>query len=192
VDELVAGGLDVLAVGEMGIGNTTAASALAAAFTALPVEDVTGRGTGLDDAGWARKISAIRRALTLHEPSAEDPLGVLASVGGLEIAALVGAILAAGAARVPIVLDGFITGAAALVAARIQPAIVQRCLASHRSVEPGHAVVLDALDLRPLLDLELRLGEGTGAAVALGLLAAAVAMRDGMATFEGAGVDGAG
>jgi nicotinate-nucleotide--dimethylbenzimidazole phosphoribosyltransferase len=190
VDELIEDGLDVLGLGEMGIGNTTAASALVAALTGLPADDVTGPGTGLDDAGRARKVATIEVALRRHHRSIADPLGALAAVGGLEIAALVGAMLAAAAAQVPVVLDGFITGAAALVAARLRPEITARCIASHRSVEPGHAIVLHELGLRPLLDLDLRLGEGTGAALGIGLLASAVAMRDGMATFQGAGVDG--
>ncbi len=170
----------------MGIGNTTAASALVAALTGSPVDLVTGRGTGVDDAGRAHKVAVIESALARHAPDPADPLGVLAAVGGLEIAALVGVIVAAAAGRVPVVLDGFITGAAALVATAIQPAIAPRLIAAHRSVEPGHAVVLDRLGLRPLLDLDLRLGEGTGAALAMGLVVAAVAIRDGMATFESA------
>jgi nicotinate-nucleotide--dimethylbenzimidazole phosphoribosyltransferase len=190
VDALVADGLDVLGVGEMGIGNTTAASALTAVLTGRSVDLVTGTGTGIDDAGRRHKVAVIERAIARNHPDAPDPLGVLAAVGGLEIAALAGALLAAASARIPVVLDGFITGAAALVAAGLRPGLEDRLIASHRSAEPGHAAVLDALGLRPLLDLDLRLGEGTGAALALGLLASAVAMRDGMATFEGAGVDG--
>jgi nicotinate-nucleotide--dimethylbenzimidazole phosphoribosyltransferase len=188
VDDLVEGGLDVLGLGEMGIGNTTAASAIVAALTGVNADAVTGRGSGVNEAGRARKVHAIHRALELHAPSPDDPLGVLASVGGLEIAALVGAILAAASACCPLILDGFITGAAALVAARLEPGAVRRMIASHRSPEPGHRVVLAELGLRPLLDLDLRLGEGTGAALAMSLLASAVAMRDGMATFETAGV----
>lgn len=185
---LAADGVGVVGIGEMGIGNTTAASALVAGLTGCPPAAVTGPGTGVDGAGRARKVAAIQRALALHRPDPGDPVGVLAAVGGLEIAALVGVILGAGAARVPLVLDGFITGAAALVAAAIAPGVAARCFAAHRSVEPGHAVVLDRLGLRPLLDLDLRLGEGTGAALAIGLLDAAVRMRDGMATFTSAGI----
>jgi nicotinate-nucleotide--dimethylbenzimidazole phosphoribosyltransferase len=190
VDELADDGLEVLGLGEMGIGNTTSASAIVAALTGADVEAVTGRGTGLDDAGRARKVDAIGRALALHSPDPADPIAVLACVGGLEIAALAGGILAAASRGLVVVLDGFITGSAALIAARLEPAVTPRLIASHRSAEPGHGVVLDALGLGPLLDLDLRLGEGTGAALAIGLLASAVAMRDQMATFERAGVSG--
>lgn len=183
-------GLDVLGIGEMGIGNTTAASAVVAAVTGLAPARVTGRGTGVDDAAFARKVAAIERALTVNHPKPDDPIGVLASVGGLEIATLVGLVLGAAARRIPVVLDGFITGAAALVAAGLQPAVAPRLIASHRSTEPGHVVVLDRLELRPYLDLGLRLGEGTGAALLLGLLDAATRARDEMATFASAGVAG--
>ena len=174
----------------MGIGNTTAASAICAVLTDRPVALVTGRGTGIDDATHQRKIAAIERALAVNGPDRRDPIGVLASVGGLEIALLVGVIVGAAEARIPVVLDGFITGAAALVAAALQPAIAPRLIAAHRSIEPGHAVILEHLDRRPLLDLDLRLGEGTGAALAMGLIAAAVRLRDGMATFESAAISG--
>ncbi len=190
VADLVATGCDVLAVGEMGIGNTTAASALAACLTGRPVAEVTGRGTGLDDRAVRRKVAVIEMVLDRHRPDPADPLGVLAAVGGLEIAALVGAILAAAEARAPVVLDGFITGAAALVAAAIAPGLPARLIASHISAEPGHRIVLERLGLRPLLDLELRLGEGSGAALALPLIRAASAILMEMATFDGAGVTG--
>jgi nicotinate-nucleotide--dimethylbenzimidazole phosphoribosyltransferase len=187
---LRADGLDLLGTGEMGIGNTTAASAICAVLTGQPVAIVTGRGTGIDDATHTRKIAAIERALEVNRPDPRDPMGVLAAVGGLEIALLVGVIVATAEARIPIALDGFITGAAALVAVALQPAIAPRLIASHRSVEPGHAVVLEHLGRRPLFDLDLRLGEGTGAALAMGLIGAAVRVRDGMATFESAAVSG--
>lgn len=190
VGGLISAGTQVVAVGEMGIGNTTAASAIVAALTDVPVELVVGRGTGLDEAGVARKIEAIRIAFGRHQPDQGDPLAVLAAVGGLEIACLVGVILGAAAAHVPVVLDGFITGAAALVAQGLAPAVAPRLIAAHRSVEPGHAVVLQRLGLSPLLDLDLRLGEGSGAALALDLLDAALAIRDRMATFAAAGVAG--
>jgi nicotinate-nucleotide--dimethylbenzimidazole phosphoribosyltransferase len=180
----------LIAVGEMGIGNTTAAAALTAVLCGARPEVVTGTGTGLDEAGRRHKVAIVERALAVNRPDPADPLGVLAAVGGLEIAVLVGVLLGAAAARVPVVLDGFITGAAALVAAGLAPDVAGRLIAGHRSAEPGHAVALERLGLRPLLDLELRLGEGTGAALALGLLDAAVALRDGMATFETAGVAG--
>jgi nicotinate-nucleotide--dimethylbenzimidazole phosphoribosyltransferase len=190
VAELLDEGVDLLAAGEMGIGNTTAASALAAVFTGAPVDAVTGRGTGLDDEGRRRKIDVIERALRLHEPDPTDPIGVLSAVGGLEIAALVGVIVEAVGRRIPLVLDGFITGAAALVAVALGPAAGPRLLAGHRSSEPGHAIVLDHLGLRPILELDLRLGEGSGAALAMAVITAAVAVRDGMATFDDAGVAG--
>jgi nicotinate-nucleotide--dimethylbenzimidazole phosphoribosyltransferase len=188
--ELAADGVELLGVGEMGIGNTTAASAVVAALTGRAPADVTGRGTGLDDPALAQKIGVVETALARHRPDPADPIGVLAAVGGLEIAALTGLLLGAAAARVPVVLDGFITGAAALAAARLASALPDRLLAGHRSVEPGHAVVLEALGLAPLLDLELRLGEGTGAALAMGLVVAATRLRDEMATFASADVSG--
>ena len=185
---LRADGLDLVGLGEMGIGNTTAASAITAVLTGRPIELVTGRGTGIDIDGRRRKIAAIERAIEVNQPDASDPIGVLAAVGGLEIGVLVGVIAGAAAAGIPVVLDGFITGSAALVAAALQPAIVPRLIAGHRSPEPGHAVILDHLGLAPVLDLELRLGEGSGAALAMGLVTAAVAIRDGMATFDSAAI----
>ena len=190
VEELIAGGIDTIAVGEMGIGNTTAASALVAALTGRRPADVTGRGTGLHDDAVRRKVSVIEEALELHRPRAEDPLGALAAVGGFEIAALVGAILVAAEARTPVVLDGFITGAAALVAATMAPGIGPRLIASHRSAEPGHAVVIERLGFDPLFDLDLRLGEGSGAALALPLIRSGTLLLAGMATFDSAGVSG--
>jgi nicotinate-nucleotide--dimethylbenzimidazole phosphoribosyltransferase len=189
---LVADGCDAIALGEMGIGNTTSASALVAALTGRPPAEVTGRGTGLDDEAVLRKVAVIEAALRLHEPRRDDPLGTLAAVGGLEIAALVGAMQAAAEARIPVVLDGFITGAAALVAVRIAPTLAPRLIASHRSAEPGHRVVLELLGLEPLLDLDLRLGEGSGAALSLPLVRAATRILAEMATFESAGVSGPG
>jgi nicotinate-nucleotide--dimethylbenzimidazole phosphoribosyltransferase len=183
-------GVGLLGVGEMGIGNTTAASAITAAMTGLPVDRVTGRGTGIDDATWARKVDVVARALDRHRPDAGDPIGVLAAVGGFEIGALVGLVLAAAEARIPVILDGFITAAAALLATAVAPSVGQRLIAGHRSAEPGHAIALDRLGLEPLLELDLRLGEGTGAALAMSLVDATLAIRDGMATFEGAGVAG--
>ena len=187
---VISAGVDLLGIGEMGIGNTTAASALAAVFTGAPVESVTGRGTGVDDDGRGRKIEAIGRALELHAPDRADPIDVLACVGGLEIAALVGVIVESVIGRVPVVLDGFITATAALVATALDPVVADRLIAGHRSSEPGNSVVLEHLGLRPILELELRLGEGSGAALAMGVIAAAVAVRDGMATFDTAGVAG--
>jgi nicotinate-nucleotide--dimethylbenzimidazole phosphoribosyltransferase len=190
VRELHRDGIELIGVGEMGIGNTTAASAVTAAMTGAAAASVTGIGTGIDDGTRARKIAVIERALDLHRPNVGDPLVVLATVGGLEIGALAGVILGAVGARIPLVLDGFITGAAALLAFGLAPRVAPRLLAAHRSPEPGHGVILDLLGLEPLLDLRLRLGEGTGAALAIGLIDAAVAIRDGMATFESASVSG--
>lgn len=183
-------GTRLIGIGEMGIGNTTAASAITSVMTGLPAERVTGRGTGIDDATYARKVETVARAIARNAPDPGDPIGVLAAVGGFEIGVLVGVIIGAAGARVPVILDGFITGAAALLAAALAASIAPRCIAGHRSVEPGHAVVLERLHLRPLLELDLRLGEGTGAALAMSLVDAAIAIRDGMATFESAGVAG--
>ncbi|HYX12285.1 MAG TPA: nicotinate-nucleotide--dimethylbenzimidazole phosphoribosyltransferase [Candidatus Acidoferrum sp.] len=190
--DLIEDGADLLAIGEMGIGNTTSASAIVAALTGEPVRAVTGRGTGVDDPGLDRKVAVIDAALALHQLDPEDPIGVLAAVGGFEIAGLVGAILAAATARVPAVLDGFITGAAALVASGLAPNLPDRLLAAHRSLEPGHAIVLDRLGLRPILELDLRLGEGSGAALAIPIIRAAARICGEMATFEQAGVSGSG
>lgn len=190
VAQEIAAGANVVAVGEMGIGNTTAASALVAALTGASPAAVTGRGTGLDDQALARKVRLIEAAIERHRPDAAAPLAVLAGLGGLEIAALVGAILACTESRVPVVLDGFITGAAALVAAAIAPGAEARMIASHRSPEPGHGLALERLGLEPLLHLQLRLGEASGAALALPIVRAAGAIVAEMATFEGAGVSG--
>jgi nicotinate-nucleotide--dimethylbenzimidazole phosphoribosyltransferase len=183
-------GADFLATGEMGIGNTTAAAAITAALTGAPIEQVTGRGTGIDEATWARKVSAIRRALALHQPDAGDALSVLAAVGGFEIAGLVGVILLAAARRVPVAIDGFIATSAALIASALAPPSRAVMFAAHCSTEPGHAVALAHLGLTPYLDLGLRLGEGTGAALFIHLARAAVRIRGEMATFKSAGVDG--
>lgn len=179
---------DLLATGDMGIGNTTASSAVTAALLGCPVDVVTGRGAGLDDQGLARKIAVIERAIAVNQPDGDDPIDVLAKVGGFEIAGLVGVILQSASERVPVLLDGFVSGAAALVAYRLCPTLAGGLLAAHRSAEPGHAVILEALGLEPLLDLDLRLGEGTGAALAMPLVDAALAVLDEMTTFEEAGV----
>jgi nicotinate-nucleotide--dimethylbenzimidazole phosphoribosyltransferase len=192
VSGLIRDGIDLVGLGEMGIGNTTAASAIVAALTGLPPSTVTGRGTGVDDPGLVRKVAAIEAALAHHGLDRADPLGILAAVGGLEIAGLVGAMLAAAAARIPVVLDGFITGAAALVATGLAPNLAGRLIAAHRSVEPGHAIVLERLGLSPILQLDLRLGEGSGAALAIPIIRAAARIGGEMATFDEAGVSGAG
>ena len=176
-------------LGDMGIGNTTASSALTALLTAKPVEAVTGRGTGLEDPQLRRKVEIIEQAIRLHRPDPEDGLDLLAKVGGLEIGCLAGIALAAAEARVPVVLDGFITTAAALIAWRLNPGVKDFLIASHRSVEPGHRAALQALGLEPLLDLSLRLGEGTGAALAFGVIEASLKLLAEMATFGEAGVD---
>lgn len=191
VDAEFARGLDVICLGEMGIGNTTAASAMVAALTASAVADVTGRGTGIDDATWQHKVEVIEQALRVNRPDRHDPLDVLAKVGGLEIAALVGVILGSAARRQPVVVDGFITTAAALVAGELCPAARSYLIAAHRSVERGHAAALEHLELEPLLVLDMRLGEGTGAALALPIIETALAVLDEMATFEDAGISGA-
>jgi nicotinate-nucleotide--dimethylbenzimidazole phosphoribosyltransferase len=187
-DQALAAGADLLATGEMGIGNTTAASAIAAALTGGAPERVTGRGTGVDDATLARKVAVVRRALEVNRPDARDGLDVLAKVGGFEIGGLVGVILAGAARRVPVVLDGFIAGAAALIAVALAPAAQHVLFAAHRSAEPGHALALDHLGLAPYFDLSLRLGEGTGAALFIHLARAAAHLWSEMATFKAAGV----
>ncbi|OGO29572.1 MAG: nicotinate-nucleotide--dimethylbenzimidazole phosphoribosyltransferase [Chloroflexi bacterium RBG_16_54_18] len=188
VEQEIQAGADLIATGEMGIGNTSAASAMTAAFSGLPASEVTGRGTGIDEAGWRRKVQVIEAALELHRPDPEDGLDVLIKVGGFEIAGLAGVIIGTAAKRVPVVLDGFISGAAALAAFKLEPAIQPYLIASHQSVEVGHAAILKALDLQPLLKLDLRLGEGSGAALAFHLIEAASRILDEMATFEEAGV----
>lgn len=181
-------GADLLGAGEMGIGNTTSAAALLCAFTGLDPQEASGRGAGLDDAGVARKASAIRRALALHQPDPSDPLGVLAALGGREIAAITGLILGAAEHRRVLVLDGFISCSAALVARAMEPHSLDYVVFAHRSAEKGHRLMLEALGARPLLDLEMRLGEGSGAALAISLVESAVRLLNEMATFESAGV----
>jgi nicotinate-nucleotide--dimethylbenzimidazole phosphoribosyltransferase len=181
-------GLDLIGTGEMGIGNSTAASAVVAVLTGLPPGAVTGTGTGVSEEGRLRKVAVIERALERNRPDAGDGVDVLAKVGGFEIAGLCGVILAGAAARLPVVIDGFIAGAAALAAVRMKPEVRHYLLASHRSTEPGAPHVLDALALEPYLDLGLRLGEGTGAALCIGLARAAVKILEEMATFKSAGV----
>ena len=190
--ELAGKGVTLIGIGEMGIGNTTAASAICAALLGLPPGEVVGRGTGVDDEGLRRKAQVIERALEVNRPDRSDPFDVLAKVGGFEIAGLCGVVLGAAAARVPVVCDGFIASAAALVAARRGPKAAGFLIGGHRSAEPGHARILEALRLRPLLELELRLGEGTGAALAMSLVDAAVRVLAEMATFASAGVSDSG
>ena len=190
VAKLSEDGLDLVGTGEMGIGNTTASAAITCVLTGSDAADVVGPGTGLDAAGIVRKVEVVRRAIAVNRPDASDPLGVLAAVGGLEIAGLAGVVIGAAARGIPVVSDGFISGAATLAAVRMAPAALPWVFASHRSAEPGHTVVLEALGVRPVLELDMRLGEGTGAALAMELLDAACAVMSGMATFAEAGVSG--
>jgi nicotinate-nucleotide--dimethylbenzimidazole phosphoribosyltransferase len=182
---------DVLVTGEMGIGNTTSAAALAAALFGGDPAGWVGRGTGVDDAGLARKADAVARGLARHEAVLGDPLEVMRCLGGRELAAMAGAIARARVERVPVVLDGFICTASAAVLERAVPGALDHCLAGHVSAEGGHGRLLAALGKQPLLDLGLRLGEGSGAALALGVVKGALACHSGMATFAEAGVSGA-
>ncbi|GGO78859.1 nicotinate-nucleotide--dimethylbenzimidazole phosphoribosyltransferase [Nonomuraea cavernae] len=191
--DLVAEGARCLITGDMGIANTTASAALIAAFTGRDPAEVTGRGTGIDDDTHTHKIAIVREALAVNsatpvgsQPS--DALRVLAGVGGFEHAAIAGFVLGGARARVPVILDGVIAGAAALVAAALDPAVADHCVAGHRSAEPGHAAALDHLGLRPLVELELRVGEGTGGLLAHPLVCAAVRVMHDVATFDSAGV----
>lgn len=190
VEEEVANGLDLIATGEMGIGNTTPSSALIAAFTGLSPAQVTDRGTGITDTTLANKVRVIARALAVNQPDTTDPIDVMAKVGGLEIAAMAGVMLGAAAHHIPVVMDGFISGAAALTAVRLCPLVKAYILPSHLSVEVGHLAVFAELGLTPLFDLSMRLGEGTGAALAMTLIDAAAKTLCEMATFESAGVTG--
>ena len=186
--EAVASGARCLLSGEMGIGNTTPSAALIAAFTGRPAREVTGRGTGVDDVGWERKVRVVERALALHHEAATAPLGCLASLGGFEIAALAGFMIGGAAARVPVLIDGVVALAALEAAVALAPDVLDCCFAGHRSAEPGASAVLAHLGLEPLIDLELRLGEGTGACLALPVLQAAAKVLAEMATFDAAGV----
>jgi nicotinate-nucleotide--dimethylbenzimidazole phosphoribosyltransferase len=181
----------LIGVGDMGIGNTTPSAAIIAAVTGLPVAEVTGRGTGLDDARLALKVEVISRALAVNRPDPSNALGLLARIGGLEIGAMAGVMLAAAAARAPVMVDGVISAAAALLAVGLAPRCREFLIAGHLSVEPGHRAALSHLGLDPLLDLGLRLGEGTGGALAMPIVEAAVRTLNEMATFADAGVSGA-
>lgn len=189
VQAQLAQGCNLLALGEMGIGNTSAAAAIMAALTGLPVAECVGRGTGVDDAVLARKQALITQALALHQPDKQDSIAVLAAVGGFEIVQMTGTLLAAAEAGVPVLVDGFIATAAALCAVRLAPAVRDYLIFAHQSEEQGHQRLLALLDARPLLSLGLRLGEGTGAALALPLIQAAVNFYNQMASFSEASVD---
>lgn len=187
----IARGAQIILTGDMGIGNTTPSAAIVAALTGSPVELVTGRGTGIDQERWQHKVAVVRRGLDVNRPDSSDALDVLAKVGGFEIGGLAGVILGAAAARVPVIIDGFISGAAALIAAGLAPQAREYLIAAHVSVEPGHRAALGHLGLTPLLDLDLRLGEGTGGALAVHIVEAAARILGEMATFAEAAVSGA-
>ncbi|MFS3129116.1 nicotinate-nucleotide--dimethylbenzimidazole phosphoribosyltransferase [Nocardioides sp. Bht2] len=187
-EELAEAGYELIVTGDMGIGNTTASACLIAHFTGLPAAEITGRGTGIDDAMLSHKTTIVAEAVARIAADA-DPVEVLAEVGGLEHAGLAGLILGAAARNIPVVLDGVIAGSASLVAQALSPEAVSYCLAGHRSVEPGHTAALAALGLRPLVELDLRLGEGSGAVLAVPLIRSAAAILAEMATFADAGIE---
>jgi nicotinate-nucleotide--dimethylbenzimidazole phosphoribosyltransferase len=188
LEEEMPNGVDIIGTGDMGIGNTTASTAIASVITGKPAEDVTGKGTGIDDEALANKIEIIKKAIKINKPDAKDGIDVLSKVGGFEIGGLTGIILAAAARRVPVVIDGFISGAAALIAYQLEPKVKDYLIAGHCSVERGHKIVLGHLGLKPILDLDLRLGEGTGAALAIGIIEASIKIFTEMATFKNASV----
>ncbi len=188
LEDEMAHGLSIVATGDMGIGNTTPSSAIVAVITGLPVAEVTGHGTGISDTQLAHKVAIIEKALAVNRPDSGDALDVLSKVGGFEIGAIAGVILGAAAHAIPVVIDGFISTAGALIAAGLAPASRSYMIAAHTSVEIGHGAALAHLGLRPCLDFDLRLGEGTGAALAVGLIEAACKILDEMATFESAGI----
>jgi len=181
-------GLDIIGTGDMGIGNTTASSAICAVVTGKTVAEVTGRGTGLSDEQLAHKVAVIERALRVNHPDPAQPLDMLAKLGGFEIGGLVGVMLGVAAKRIPVVIDGFISGAAALIATALSPGLKDYLIAAHISAEPGHRVLLEYLGLKPLLNLNMRLGEGTGAALGIFLAETATRILTEMATFAEAGV----
>lgn len=187
-EEQLKQGISLVATGDMGIGNTTASSAITSVLLQIPATLVTGRGTGINDEQLEHKIQVIEKAIERNVPSPKDPLDVLMKVGGLEIAGLVGVIIAAASHRVPVVIDGFISGAAALIAVELNPTVGAYLFAGHVSVERGHRLILEKLGLFPLLDLQLRLGEGTGAVLAMSIIEAALNTHREMATFAEAGV----
>src|SRR3989338_20884 len=181
-------GIDIAGTGEMGIANTASASAIAATILKKPIEELTGRGTGIDDIALKNKVAAITKALEINKPNPKDAIDVVSKVGGFEIAGLAGVILAAASKRVPVVIDGFISSAAALIAYTLEPKVKEYLIAAHCSVEKGHRAVLEYMGLKPILDLNMRLGEGTGAALAMNIIEASVKILLEMATFEAAGV----
>lgn len=188
VEDELSKGVDIIGGGDMGIGNTTSSSAITSAITGAEVREVTGRGTGIDDAMLEHKIKIIKQALKINQPDLKDPLDVLTKVGGFEIGGLVGIILAGAAHRIPVVLDGFIVGAAGLIAYSLAPQVKDYLFAAHRSIESGHKIILEKMELKPLFNLGLRLGEGTGAALGISIIEAATKILNEMATFEEASV----
>ena len=190
VEEELTEGMDILGTGDMGIGNTTPSSAITSVLTGADVTTVTGRGTGLDEEGWSHKVKIIEKALAINRPDPKDAIDVLSKVGGFEIGGIAGLILAGARHRIPVVIDGFISGAAALIAASLSPQVKPYLIASHQSDEPGHKKILEHLGLIPLLNLRMRLGEGTGAALGISLVEASLKILDEMATFAEAGVSG--
>jgi nicotinate-nucleotide--dimethylbenzimidazole phosphoribosyltransferase len=188
VEAEIAKGLDIIGTGDMGLGNTTASSAIAAAITSEPAEKVTGRGVGLNDEQLAHKVKVVQKALDINKPDSRDPIDVLSKVGGFEIGGLAGVMLGAAAHRIPVVIDGFISGAAALIAAGLAPGLKDYLIAAHLSAESGHKIILQHIGLIPLLNLDMRLGEGTGAALGIVIVEAAVKILAEMATFAEAGV----
>ena len=181
-------GINIVGTGDMGIGNTTASSAIAAVITGNSVEDVTGRGTGIDDKVFDHKVEVIKKSIALNNPNPNDSIEILSKVGGFEIGGLAGVILACASRRIPVIIDGFISSAAALIAFQLEPKTKDYMIAAHCSVEKGHKIILDFLGLKPVLDLSLRLGEGTGSALAMSVIEASVKILNEMATFKGAGV----
>jgi nicotinate-nucleotide--dimethylbenzimidazole phosphoribosyltransferase len=181
-------GLHLVGTGDMGIGNTTPSSAICAVVTGAAVAEVTGRGTGIDEATRRHKIAVVERALAVNRPDPQDGLDILAKVGGFEIGAIAGVILGAATYRIPVLVDGFISTAGAMIAAALAPLSRHYMIAAHRSVEPGHRLMQEHLDLQPIFQLDLRLGEGTGAALAMPVVASAVAILNEMATFSSANV----
>jgi len=181
-------GVDIIGTGEMGIGNTTPSSAIAAVFTGKPIQDVTGRGTGIDDATYIRKVNVIQKAIEVNKPNPKDPIDVLAKVGGFEIGGLVGVTLAGVANKIPVVIDGFISTAAGLIAVEMKPEVKDYIFSAHASVEIGQRWILERMGLTPILNLNMRLGEGTGAALAMSMIDAGVKILNEMASFDEAGV----
>ena len=188
LEEAVKKGLDIVGTGDMGIGNTTASATITATVTGISPFEATGRGTGIDSESFERKVKVVENALSLNNPDGSDGLDVLSKVGGFEIGGIAGVIIGAAANKIPVVIDGYISGAAALIAGLIAPRCKDYLIASHLSVERGHKAVLDHLKLKPILDLDLRLGEGTGAALAISIAEAACKILSEMATFEEASV----